>query len=805
MPAYRAIVMPRALRALSMPPCLQIRFLARPSSSTHMRIPAAHPDRFQAAPSSSRTFTHCVTARQCRAAGSAQHDAHEFLCAAFDALEEEAAACRQVSRSATPRPAEHAASGDADADTDADARGAEGGDFAGGADGGKDNGWPWSRGSPAPAPVQKEALAAQGSGERQGDDSPGAGIASVCGICPIDSSFGFRVRTTLRCTHCGHSSSSVERFNHLSLIIPAGAASSPPANADVINLADASPPAMKHRRHSVGHALRLEKDDDQCSPGPLGLSHQLGPSPAADENRMPSLAVTSPGGVAMGKASMAAHDQENARPRVRPQRPEGAVRGCALFGSAGDSAMESARPAARGGAHEGGGLLGGAAQMGIVACAHDEDAAAAGVLSDEPSTPPKHTPDLAVTSARDDDWLAQQYELEDAELAAAIAASLEPSSQHSGERGTNTPTCRSSQPALPHGLSSALPGDSEGGHQREHCGFCDEAGQGEAQQCAAAGSTIDAPSSPSGKRVGPRESDGDGPGMSTPEPPPVMTPPYGRGAAEGHGGGGGGGDSGGGGGLRLTELLSRFFEDEPREWRCDECGRACEAAMASQRLLSPLPPNLLLHMKRFHSDAATGATAKLRTRLQVDERLRLEPHLAADGDNESSHGTNGHTSSGASGVRQTDRDGDGQPGGAHGGGGDRAEEAASSCADAAVDESKGGYYRLRALVSHHGSQCWSGHYTCVARLGESMQWASYDDSHVSLIHGDPTHSSEVMRGAYLLLYERSSEAEGASALGDAASVAASDLHFLGDGCHQYKLDLDAEDADLRAALAASLS
>ena len=63
-------------------------------------------------------------------------------------------------------------------------------------------------------------------------------------------------------------------------------------------------------------------------------------------------------------------------------------------------------------------------------------------------------------------------------------------------------------------------------------------------------------------------------------------------------------------------------------------------------------------------------------------------------------------------------------------------------------------YRLRALVSHHGAQCWSGHYTCVARLQGSAQWVSYDDSVVTLLDRDPTTRNTAMRGAYLLLYER---------------------------------------------------
>ena len=41
--------------------------------------------------------------------------------------------------------------------------------------------------------------------------------------------------------------------------------------------------------------------------------------------------------------------------------------------------------------------------------------------------------------------------------------------------------------------------------------------------------------------------------------------------------------------------------------------------------------------------------------------------------------------------------------------------------------------KLDDFVSHHGAHCWSGHYTCVARLADTNRWVSYDDR-LSLIH-----------------------------------------------------------------------
>ena len=187
-------------------------------------------------------------------------------------------------------------------------------------------------------------------------------------------------------------------------------------------------------------------------------------------------------------------------------------------------------------------------------------------------------------------------------------------------------------------------------------------------------------------------------------------------------------------GLSIAELAEAYFAPEKREWRCDKCQRS--EAMANQSVLEPLPPYLMLHLKRFHADLKTGTTRKLRTRVVVDPYLSLGRHLERSGSSTSSGSKPEEAAADAAGATAA-------------GGTDAVGDAAGDGEDDA-----GGAYRLRALVSHHGESSWSGHYTCVVRLGEEDKWASYDDRCVTLLDHDPTLTAAVQRGGYLLLYEK---------------------------------------------------
>lgn len=193
----------------------------------------------------------------------------------------------------------------------------------------------------------------------------------------------------------------------------------------------------------------------------------------------------------------------------------------------------------------------------------------------------------------------------------------------------------------------------------------------------------------------------------------------------------------------MSRLAEAYFEAESREWRCSACGS--DAARATQRVQSPLPPYLVLHLKRFHSDASTGVTRKLRTPICMDQTISLAPYVetpneaAAEAEAQAKAQAKAEEKAGA-----TAEGGDGDCG---------AAKYKGEGNDDVVSDKGGGRYRLRALVSHHGAHCWSGHYTCVARLADTNRWVSYDDRCVSLLDGDPTLQLTAQRGGYLLLYE----------------------------------------------------
>ena len=126
-----------------------------------------------------------------------------------------------------------------------------------------------------------------------------------------------------------------------------------------------------------------------------------------------------------------------------------------------------------------------------------------------------------------------------------------------------------------------------------------------------------------------------------------------------------------------------------------------------------MPPNLVLHLKRFESDLRTGATRKLRSSIDIDPELSLmsQPDLSPDDPI----------------PHQPEPQPEPQP-----------EHTVEQCHPLAAQT-----YRLRALVTHHGESCSSGHYTCVARLADSDQWVSYDDTHVELVQSDLTNPGRI--------------------------------------------------------------
>ena len=158
----------------------------------------------------------------------------------------------------------------------------------------------------------------------------------------------------------------------------------------------------------------------------------------------------------------------------------------------------------------------------------------------------------------------------------------------------------------------------------------------------------------------------------------------------------------------MQQLLDRFLGEELREWACSVCGHG--RAVARQRLLGP-PEVLLLHLSRFEADPATGVAHKRCTPVSLDLALRLR-HAPAAAAGRAPH--------------------EAPP-----------PEALPTAASV---------YELRAIVSHHGPRCYSGHYTCAERGSDG--WVEYDDTRVTRLTVDPTAHDEHSRGAYILFYQK---------------------------------------------------
>ena len=170
----------------------------------------------------------------------------------------------------------------------------------------------------------------------------------------------------------------------------------------------------------------------------------------------------------------------------------------------------------------------------------------------------------------------------------------------------------------------------------------------------------------------------------------------------------------------MQQLLDLFLGEEVREWACSACGHG--RAVARQRLLGP-PEVLLLHLSRFEADQATGMSHKRSTPVSLDLALRLRHAPAA-------------ATAAAEGAPH-----EASP-----------LEAVPPTAVPTAVPTAASSYELRAIVSHHGPRCYSGHYTCVERGSEG--WVEYNDERVTPLDIDPTAHDEHSRGAYILFYQR---------------------------------------------------
>ena len=167
-------------------------------------LPLLLPGRAALSSTLLRQLKRAVSQKRAAFEGAAQQDAHELLCELFGRIEAEAAAAN-----------------------------ADGGSVGVGCD------------------------AREGGIEVVDVEASPAAAATRAHACPVSHTFGFRLRTTLCCDACRHSSAAAEPFSHLSLSLPSDCDEPLPASSS----RDVAPEAIL-QAHAVDDADAAAADDD---------------------------------------------------------------------------------------------------------------------------------------------------------------------------------------------------------------------------------------------------------------------------------------------------------------------------------------------------------------------------------------------------------------------------------------------------------------------------------------------------------------------------------------------------------------
>jgi len=171
--------------------------------------------------------------------------------------------------------------------------------------------------------------------------------------------------------------------------------------------------------------------------------------------------------------------------------------------------------------------------------------------------------------------------------------------------------------------------------------------------------------------------------------------------------------------VSLHSMLSAYFASEVLEAKCHQCSAI--AAHMGKVLTSP-PRVLVLHLKRFVSNAQKRMYYKQHQSVDIPIRLNLQSCL--DGPNR---------------VRLPAR-----PLAAW-------MEDAASTEEQFADLASGCLYDLRAIVAHEGASPQSGHYVCYARNAQGA-WCLYDDANVQVLQWGPDVLEAVGKKAYIVFY-----------------------------------------------------